>query len=73
MVVVILDNAAYSSGGNAKPLGNNFLSISGGLGEDVLLGDVWNVVPVPHNLPVAWTAYCRGRRLGGEGETTGEG
>ena len=58
MIAEILDDAAYSPGGNSEPLGNNFLSIKGGLGKDVVLGGIWDVVSVPHEL------WCRGGKGG---------
>lgn len=50
MVTKVLDDTAHGSGGNPEPLGNNDLWVRGGLGEDVFLGNTWNMVPVPHQL-----------------------
>ena len=48
MIADVLDDAAYSSGGNPKLLSNSVLSVESGLGENVLLGDIWNVVSISH-------------------------
>ena len=50
MIVEVLDDATYSSGGDPEPLSNDVLSMKGGLCEDMLFGNIWDVVPVPHEL-----------------------
>ena len=74
----ILDNAVDGPDGNPEPLGNNVLSIKGGLHEDMLLGGFWDVVPVPHGQRCGggkedrddgWhgAGWCGGRREAGQG------
>ena len=58
MIADVLNDTAYGSGGNSKPLGNSVLSVDSSLGENVLFGDIWDVAPVSHG----W----RRRRVGGE-------
>lgn len=41
----------YSSRSNSEPLSDGILSVGGVLDEDMLLGDVWDVIPVSH---VGW-------------------
>ena len=48
MVMDILDYTLYSPCGNHKHISNSTLLVLSGVGEDVVLCDVWEVVLVPH-------------------------
>ena len=48
MFMNIRDNVRNSPFSNPKPLCDNFLFVKSGLGVDVLLGDVGDVIPVSH-------------------------
>ena len=48
ITVEVLDNMAHSSGADPKPLSNNVLSITGGLGKDEFFCSIWYMVLAPH-------------------------
>ena len=48
MIMDVCNNAVYSSDSYPKPLCNGFLLMESSLSENMLLGDIWNVIPVPH-------------------------
>lgn len=67
MITDILDNTAYGSRSDPKPLSNNILWAKSGLGVDMLFGDIRNIVPVSHE----W--LCRQAEAGGKSGWKGAG